>query len=268
MISDARRLYQGFPRIISARPVNYGTIRCIVGTLWPRMVFSGGSSVFVSARTFFDIIRIDHFRGFESYWEIPATSKTAIEGRWVAGPGAAFFDKVISVLGELAIIAEDLGVITPEVVQLRDRFNFPGMKVLQFAFSSGSAANPYLPHNYPQNCVVYTGTHDNDTIVGWFRNPQSATTLSPEQSARERENALKYLGTDGKHINWDLIRLAFMSVADTAIIPFQDILGLGSEARMNIPATASGNWSWRFVEGMITRDIVDRLAEMTHLYGR
>jgi len=223
---------------------------------------------FRAARTFFDIIRIDHFRGFESYWEIPASSKTAIEGRWVTGPGAAFFDEVISVLGELAIIAEDLGVITPEVVRLRERFDFPGMKVLQFAFSSGSAANPYLPHNYPRNCVVYTGTHDNDTTVGWFRNPQPATILRPEQLARERENVLKYLGTNGTDIHWDLIRLAFMSVADTAIIPFQDILGLGSEARMNTPATADGNWSWRFAEAMITSDIIDRLTRMTRVYGR
>jgi 4-alpha-glucanotransferase len=223
---------------------------------------------FRAARTFFDIIRIDHFRGFESYWEIPASSKTAIEGRWVAGPGAAFFEKITSVLGELPIIAEDLGVITPAVIQLRDRFNFPGMKVLQFAFNSGSADNPYLPHNYPHNCVVYTGTHDNDTIIGWFRNPQPATTLRPKQLVRERENVLKYLGTNGTDIHWDLIRLAFMSVADTAIIPFQDILGLGSDARMNIPATVSGNWSWRFSEGMITRDIVERLGEMTRLYGR
>ena len=222
---------------------------------------------FKATRAFFDIIRIDHFRGFEKYWEIPAGSKTAVQGRWVEGPAAKFFETIISALGQLPIIAEDLGIITPEVVELRERFGFPGMRVLQFAFSSGSAEDPYLPHNYPRNCVAYTGTHDNDTVLGWFHGGDS-TTLSEEARVRERQQALKYVGTDGTEINWDLIRLALMSVADSAIIPLQDVLGLGSEARMNTPGTVGGNWCWRFTDDMLTEAIRARLEEMTRMYGR
>ncbi len=222
---------------------------------------------FRAARRFFDIIRIDHFRGFESYWEIPANSNTAVAGHWTAGPGMPFFERVLGVLGELPIIAEDLGVITPAVNQLRVHYGFPGMKVLQFAFDNGSPDNPHLPHNYPRNCVVYTGTHDNNTVNGWFH-AQPATTLNQEQSTRERNDVLKYLGTAGTEIHWDLIRLALMSVADTAIIPLQDILGLGSEARMNTPATTRGNWEWRFTTDVLTPQITERLGELTCLYGR
>ena len=204
-----------------------------------------------------DIVRLDHFRGFEAYWEVPATEETAVHGRWVKGPGARFFYAVRRALGETPIIAEDLGVITPEVEALRRRFGFPGMKVLQFAFAT-DASNEYLPHNYERNCVVYTGTHDNDTTVGWF-------CSLPEE---ERAFCLKYLGSDGREIHWDLIRLAMMSVADTVIVPLQDVLGLGSEARMNYPGRLGGNWAWRYTEGALTEEVCERLAELTETYGR
>jgi len=214
-----------------------------------------------------DIIRLDHFRGFEKYWEVPGTDTTAINGRWVPGPGAEFFKAIQKSLGALPIIAEDLGVITPEVHVLRDQFGFPGMRVLQFAFSDDSKS--HRPHNYPRNCVVYTGTHDNNTTIGWFRGDDIGdSTLSSEQRNKERQLALEYLGTSGDEINWDFIRLAMMSVADTAIVPLQDVLGLGSEARMNIPGKTTGNWRWRFTAGMLTRSLSDRLREMTELYDR
>ena len=224
---------------------------------------------FHSAFNMVDIIRLDHFRGFEKYWEIPAAENTAINGRWATGPGADFFKVMRAQLGEIPIIAEDLGVITPEVDELRERFGFTGMRVLQFAFGNDPKADEYKPHNYPRNCVVYTGTHDNDTTLGWFQNvnPDSSTQSRKERDA-ERKRALKYLGTDGHEINWDFIRLALQSVAAMAIIPLQDVLGLGSEARMNIPGTASGNWRWRFSLDMITPQIKSRLLEMVKDSGR
>jgi 4-alpha-glucanotransferase len=167
------------------------------------------------------------------------------------------------------IIAEDLGVITQEVDALRERFGFPGMRVLQFAFGTDRKADDYRPHNYPRNCVVYTGTHDNNTTLGWFREDVAGdTTQSREVREAEKRLALKYMGSDGKEFNWDFIRLALMSVADTAIIPLQDILGLSSEARMNRPATTTGNWTWRFTWDMVTEGIKNRLRELTTLYGR
>jgi len=224
---------------------------------------------FRATRDLVDIIRLDHFRGFEKYWEIPTTDTTALNGRWVPGPGAALFQTVQNALGALPIIAEDLGVITPEVDALREQFGFPGMRVLQFAFGTDPKADDYRPHNYPRNCVVYTGTHDNNTTIGWFREDDVKDST---QSGKERENekkvALKYLGTDGHEINWDFINLALMSPADTAVIPMQDILGLGSEARMNIPGRAEGNWCWRFTSEMLTEEIKARLKKLTALSGR
>jgi 4-alpha-glucanotransferase len=211
-----------------------------------------------------DILRLDHFRGFEKYWEIPGGDTTAKNGRWVPGPGAALFEAIKKELGEIPFVAEDLGLITPEVHALRERLGFPGMKVLQFAFG-GDPKNPYLPHNYPRNCVVYTGTHDNNTTVGWFK---ERVTRSREEREAERKRALKYIGSDGREINWDFIRLALMSVADTVIIPLQDVLGLGSEARMNRPAKKKGNWTWRFTSDMLTDEIKNRLRELTTIYGR
>ncbi len=205
-----------------------------------------------------DIVRLDHFRGFEAYWEIPADMPTAEVGQWVKGPGAGFFHALKAALGTLPIIAEDLGVVTPEMLALRDQFDLPGMKVLQFAFSS-DGADPFLPHNYPRNCVVYSGTHDNDTTRGWYEH---------SSKEHERDFARRYLGRDGGDIAWDFIRLAFSSVADMAVAPLQDVLNLGTEARMNLPGTAAGNWGWRFQWGQITDAIRDRLRELTISYLR
>lgn len=216
-----------------------------------------------------DIIRLDHFRGFEKYWEVTATDDTAINGRWLPGPGAKLFEAVQKALGTLPIIAEDLGMITPEVHALRDQFGFPGMRVLQFSFGTGLNADKYRPHNYPRNSAVYTGTHDNNTTIGWFRGTGvEDSTQSKEEKEREKQVALSYLGTDGHEINWDFIHLALMSAADTAIIPMQDVLGLGSEARMNLPGRAQGNWCWRFMPDMLTEEIKAKLRKLTTHSGR
>jgi 4-alpha-glucanotransferase len=206
-----------------------------------------------------DIVRIDHFRGFEAYWAIPAEAKTAVNGQWLLGPGAQLFQRVQKALPELPVIAEDLGVITPEVEALRLQFSFPGMKVLQFAFG-GDASNSYLPHNYSDpECVVYTGTHDNDTTRGWF------TSETPECQAHVR----RYLGcADDAEVHWQLMRLAWGSTAALAIAPLQDVLGLGSEDRMNIPGQPEGNWCWRYRPEVLEPELSARLAELTSLYGR
>lgn len=204
-----------------------------------------------------DLVRIDHFRGFAGYWEIPADEKTAAKGKWVQGPGAKLFDVIQQKLGELPIIAEDLGEITPDVIELRDRYQFPGMRILQFAFA-GDASNNFLPHNYISNTVVYSGTHDNDTTIGWFN---SATE-------REREFVKRYLGTDGQDINWGFIRIASQSVADMSIFPLQDVLGLGNEARMNMPGMALGNWAWRFTWDQVYPWHAEKLYEITAMTKR
>ena len=199
-----------------------------------------------------DAIRVDHFRGFDAYWEVKADAPTAENGRWVKGPGSALFETILKELGELPIIAEDLGVITPEVVDLRDRFNFPGMKILQFAWNDNSG-NSFLPHNYPTaNCVVYTGTHDNDTSRGWYEN------ASPLEQHRLRE----YVRSACDQPEKELIRLAMLSNADQAVYPLQDLMGLGSEHRMNFPGTTDGNWMWRYTPEML--NIIDR-EEIKHL---
>ncbi|HLL76034.1 MAG TPA: 4-alpha-glucanotransferase [Pyrinomonadaceae bacterium] len=220
-----------------------------------------------STLTLVDVVRVDHFRGFAAYWEVPADHETAEHGRWVNAPGRELFNSLGNTLGELKIIAEDLGTITPDVHELRDEFGFPGMRVLQFAFG-GDPQDTHLPHNYERNTVVYTGTHDNDTTAGWFAARSDEAAGSDEALKRERENALKYLGTDGGEINWDFIREAFKSVAELAVVPAQDLLGLGSEARMNTPASAEGNWAWRLAEGALTDDLRDRLKDLTTLCGR
>ncbi|MDP8965888.1 MAG: 4-alpha-glucanotransferase, partial [Cyanobacteriota bacterium] len=213
---------------------------------------------FKSLLEYVDIIRIDHFRGFEAYWAVERGETTAMYGRWVKAPGEEFFQVLNDKLGKLPIMAEDLGVITPEVNALRDRFEFPGMKILHFAFGGGPD-NPYLPFIYPRNCVVYTGTHDNNTTVGWFN----------QLSDWEKGNVLRYLGAQSSEgIHWDLIRLALGSVANQALIPMQDILGLGGEAQMNSPGQAEGNWGWRYRPGALTEEIRDRLKSLTYTYGR
>ncbi|KAM3096053.1 4-alpha-glucanotransferase [Phormidesmis sp. 146-35] len=205
-----------------------------------------------------DLIRIDHFRGFEAYWAVPQGEETAMNGEWIKAPGEYFFETLNQKLGRLPILAEDLGVITPEVDALRDRFDFPGMKILQFAFGS-DPGNPFLPFNFVRNCVVYTGTHDNDTTAGWY----------DSASDWEKEQLYDYLGCispDGVH--WDLIRLALQSIANQALIPLQDLLGLGTNARMNFPSTATGNWGWRYRGEALNSEVSYKLKKLTHLNGR
>jgi 4-alpha-glucanotransferase len=204
-----------------------------------------------------DIVRIDHFRGFAGYWEIPASEPNAVKGRWMPGPGAALFDAISRALGPVPIIAEDLGVITPDVEALRKKFSFPGMRILQFAFG-GDANDRFLPHNYESDTVVYAGTHDNDTVAGWW-----ATA-----SDQERHFARGYLATDGHDMPWTLIRAAMASVADTAVHTFQDVLALPSTSRMNYPGQESGWWGWRFAWAQVQPWHAQRLAELGRLYGR
>ncbi len=202
----------------------------------------------------YDAIRVDHFRGFDEYWEVSAKEKTAMKGRWVKAPGMELFTTIKKKLGELPIIAEDLGVMTPTVAELRDRFNFPGMKILQFAFDSDST-NSFLPHNYSKNCVTYSGTHDNDTTIGWYK------TAPAVEQHRVRE----YTRSDGSNIQWELIRLGMLSVADQAIFPLQDFMNLDSSHRMNTPGTVGDNWMWRYTPDMLENvdsEHIKKLVEM------
>jgi 4-alpha-glucanotransferase len=243
-----------------------------------------------------DRIRLDHFRGFEAYWELPAGAATAQEGRWAPGPGARLFEALERTLlgparrgagaraggrdlrgaeplaggGEPALpfIAENLGVITPEVEALRRRFRLPGMAILQFAFGNDPQAPTFLPHAYERDTVAYTGTHDNDTVMGWWLGGAEGSVRTAEDVEREKARARAYLATDGREMNWVMIRALLASVADSAIVPLQDVLGLGSEARMNRPATLGGNWTWRFREDALGARESDRLAELVELYGR
>jgi 4-alpha-glucanotransferase len=227
---------------------------------WQAMEKSGFSWWIARLRSTFtmvDMVRLDHFRGFEAYWEVPAGSPTAIQGRWVKAPGEALLQKLHATFSGLPIIAEDLGVITPEVDAMRRQFDLPGMRILQFAFGD-NWENRFLPHNFDANTVVYTGTHDNDTTWGWYR-------TAPEH---ERDHLRRYLAKDGGDATWDLIRLAWASVARYAIAPLQDVLNLGTEARMNFPGKPQGNWAWRFQQNQLNPSLLDRLAEMTQLYGR
>ena len=205
-----------------------------------------------------DIIRIDHFRGFEAYWAVPYGDDTAINGQWEPGPGIDLFNAIKSQLGELPIIAEDLGLMTQGVIDLREATGFPGMKILGFAFDSGEE-NDYLPHTYTKNCVVYTGTHDNDTLIGWFQKAKE----------EDRQFARDYLNSrSDDEIHWNAIRGAWSSVANMAISPVQDFLGLGSEARINTPGVAAGNWQWRLRHGVLTDKLAERIAKLTRVYSR
>ena len=205
-----------------------------------------------------DVARIDHFRGFESYWEIPADEPTAIEGKWVPGPGHRLFQAVDRALGPVPLIAEDLGIITPEVDTLREELGLPGMRVLQFAFGGDDPENPHLPANYPRLTVAYTGTHDNDTAGGWYAGA----------SAEERGRLGELTDAAEGDIHWGMIEVVMRSPADVAVIPLQDVLGLGTEARMNTPGTVEGNWQWRFREGDLTPELAARLREVTQASGR
>ncbi|MFH0953348.1 MAG: 4-alpha-glucanotransferase [Verrucomicrobiota bacterium] len=263
---------RGFPTVVAGVPPDYFSR---TGQLWGNPLYrwdvhreTGYAWWVARMRKMFelvDIVRIDHFRGFEAYWEIQGRETTAMNGRWVKGPNASLFKALHKQLGRLPIIAEDLGVITPEVEALRDEFRFPGMRVLQFAFGGDPKATDYRPEQYPKNCVVYTGTHDNNTTVGWFNSePGTDTTRTKEQIEAERRNILDYVKTDGREIHWDLIGVAMRSSANTAVVPLQDVMGLGSEARMNVPGTTGGNWSWRFTWDMLAPQMKKRLRRLTH----
>jgi 4-alpha-glucanotransferase len=264
---------EGRPTVVAGVPPDYFSS---TGQLWGNPIYNWDAMRAAGFRWWIDrlratlqtvdLLRIDHFRGFAASWEIPGGDKTAERGRWVEVPGRELFTALRNTIGELPIIAEDLGVITPDVEALRDDFGFPGMRVLQFAFR-GDSRNIDLPHNHIQNCVVYTGTHDNDTTVGWYKSVAGAgSTRDAEQIERERAYCLKYLNSDGSEIHWDFIRAAWASVANTAIAPLQDVLGLDSSARMNLPASQEGNWRWRFRERGLTKRVSDRLRELTALY--
>jgi len=220
----------------------------------------------------FDVIRLDHFIGFARYWEIPAGEETAVNGRWMRGPGRDLFEVAQEELGVLPFIAEDLGTVTPKVRALRERFGMPGMRVLQFAFG-GDANDDFLPHRYVRDCVAYTGTHDNDTTVGWYEDPCEEGPRSPAQAQKERQAAQLYLsgpltGEVTPQIHWLMLRALFASVADTAIVPLQDVLGLGSEARMNTPGLSEGNWLWRVKASALTPELAQTLRAFTEVYGR
>jgi 4-alpha-glucanotransferase len=205
----------------------------------------------------FDLIRIDHFRGFDACWEIPASCETAIDGEWVKAPGDALFNTLVSTFGELPLVAEDLGIITDEVTALREKYVMPGMKILQFAFGD-DGSNPYLPHQHTQDSVSYTGTHDNNTTVGWFE----------ELDEHTKSRVYEYLGDSHEAMPWLLIRTSLESVSRLAVIPMQDVLGLNGNHRMNVPGTTEGNWCWRFDWDMVDQECAPKLKNLNELYGR
>lgn len=267
---------QGNPLVVSGVPPDYFSK---TGQLWGNPIYDWAAlerdgyawwlERFRAALQLVDIVRLDHFRGFEAYWEVPAGEVTAVNGRWVKGPGAKLFRAVQATLGELPLVAENLGVITPEVEAIRHEFGFPGMAILQFAFGTDPQAPTFRPHNYPREVVAYSGTHDNDTTVGWWSGAGAGdSTRSAEDIRRERDFTRHYLNTDGAEIQWTFIRALEASVADTVLIPMQDVLGLGSEARMNRPATLGGNWRWRYRAGVLKPELAARLREMAELYDR
>jgi 4-alpha-glucanotransferase len=252
------------PRVIAGVPPDYFSP---TGQLWGNPLYRWSAHKqtdyhwwaqrFKKTLEMVDILRLDHFRGFSGYWEVQAGMSTAKEGRWVQGPGSSFFELIEKNLGKLPIIAEDLGVITPDVTKMRDRFNFPGMRVLQFAFSS-DANDPFLPHNYPVNCVAFTGTHDNATTKGWFQN-------APQ---KEQEFCREYLNSNAKHIAWDMIREIWSSVAVFAFASMQDFLELGNKDRMNFPGVLGNNWTWRMHPGAMMDSLAFKIKEMNTVFAR
>ncbi len=269
-------LPDGKPRVIAGVPPDYfsATGQCWGNPIyrWEQHAKEGYLWWIARVRRsleMLDLIRLDHFRGFEAYWEIPGDATTAVNGRWVKGPGAPLFEALEGALGQLPMVAENLGVITPEVEALRNQFGFPGMAILQFAFGKDPQALGFKPHNYSHHLVAYTGTHDNDTAVGWWHSTGVAdSTRTAEDVAEEMEFARRYLNTDGSEINWVMIRTLMASVADTALFPLQDVLGVGGEGRMNFPGTASGNWRWRFRSGDLLPSMAARLKQMVETYDR
>ena len=255
---------EGKPKVVAGVPPDYFSP---TGQLWGNPLYrwqahkASGYAWWIarvrSVLDMVDLLRLDHFRGFSGYWQVRGRAKTAEKGRWVRAPGMDFLSKLKAALGDLPIIAEDLGVITPDVVRLRETFNLPGMKILQFAFG-GNPKDAFLPHNYPVHCVVYTGTHDNDTALGWY-----ARVREEEKSFYRR-----YLARPGEDVAWDLIRACWGSVAIFALAPMQDFLGLGNEARMNYPGSPSGNWTWRMKEEALNDGLAGRIREVNFLYDR
>ena len=255
---------QGQPTVVAGVPPDYFSE---TGQRWGNPLynwerlketdFAWWKQRFHSQLELFDVMRIDHFRGFEAYWEIDAQCETAIEGKWVKAPGEELFASMLKTFGELPLVAEDLGIITAEVEALRDQFNFPGMKILQFAFG-GDGSNPYLPHNHLKQSVCYTGTHDNDTTLGWYNTLDEAT----------RHHLHTYLGQPAEEMPWPFIRSALASVSQLTVLPMQDVLALGEEHRMNVPGTTEGNWLWRFSWDEVEDDLAQRLKEMLLIYSR
>jgi 4-alpha-glucanotransferase len=220
----------------------------------------------------FEIVRLDHFRGFEAYWEIPAGEPTAVHGRWVKGPGRELFLALRNALGSLPVVAENLGVITPEVEALRKEFGFPGMAIAQFAFSKDQQAPTFRPHNYVRELVAYTGGHDNDTMMGWWRSGVEDSTRTEAELLKEKNDTAAYFGADKEQldheVNWIFIRAVYQSVANIVLVPMQDVLGLGSDARMNLPGSMGRNWKWRMRPGSLTPELAERLRAFTRIYER
>ena len=239
----------------------------------PRSVdISGGSSASAPRFEMFDMVRVDHFRGFEAHWEIPAGEPTAMNGRWVKGPGAELFEAVSAVSASLPIVAENLGVITPEVESDPHQFDYPGMAILQFAFSTDPQAPTFRPHNYIHHQVAYTGGHDNDTMFGWWRSGIAESTRARRTCDKEYNDAIAYFGLTreqfDREVNWIFIREVMRSVADTVLFPAQDVLGLGSEARMNVPGTMGRNWKWRMLPEALGDEHRQRLRTFANIYDR
>jgi len=266
---------KGAPTAVAGVPPDYFSA---TGQLWGNPLYRWEDSLeaccgFFSERAraaldWVDELRLDHFRGFEAYWAVPAGQPTAAGGAWRPGPGAAFFERLRRDLGRLPLVAENLGVITPPVEALRRQFALPGMAILQFGFGTDPEASNYRPHRYERDLVAYTGTHDNDTVVGWWASEGGDSTRTRAEVLAEKERARRYLATDGRDIHWVLLRTLQASVAGTVVTPVQDVLGLGSEARMNRPGTLSGNWRWRLHDGALTADLAARLAELAALFDR
>ncbi len=268
---------QGAPLKVAGVPPDYFSA---TGQLWGNPIynwpllektgFRWWIDRFRSAMRLYDIMRIDHFRGFEAYWEVPGTETTAVNGKWIKGPGAALFRILENELGPLPVIAENLGRITPEVEAIRHEFGFPGMAILQFGFGNDEQAPTFRPHALVREVVAYTGTHDNDTIMGWWSSTGDAgdSVNTAEEIEKEHNFACKYLNFQNEPVNWAFIRGVLASVANTAIVPLQDLLGLGREARMNLPGTSSGNWRWRAMPGVFTAGLAQQLKELTLLYER
>lgn len=254
------------PQVVSGVPPDYFSK---TGQLWKNPVYHWKKPAtymwwiarLAQAMTLYDLIRIDHFRGFAQFWEVPAKEETAKNGAWEPGPGALFFDRLFRRLPGIQLVAEDLGYITADVRELRAQFHLPGMKVLQFAFFDDPTKNPYLPYNVEKNAIIYTGTHDNNTIRGWYEKETDPTI-------RQRINDYTAENVTADTVHWVFIRLAHSSVADKAVIPMQDLLGLGEDARMNTPSRSQGNWTWRVSEPQLSKELADILNLITKTYGR